>query len=75
MKNVDIVVNASNEYGSFAQMRIHGVEIINEGSSMSVDDIQVSQACTFVATAITPWSKQGVIRIKDDGKTTTISSA
>ena len=68
----DIVITANNEYGSFAQMQIHGVEIMNEGSSMSIDDITTSQACTFIATGITPWTKQGFIKIRDDGKSTSI---
>lgn len=70
----DIVVTAHNEYGSFAQMQIHGVEIMNEGSSMSVDDITTSQACTFIATGITPWTKQGFVKIRDDGKSASILS-
>lgn len=64
----DIVITATNEAGHYAQMKIHGVEILNSGSSMSVDDMQINEACTFVATAITPFSKQGFIKIKDDGK-------
>lgn len=69
-----IVINAAPEYGSFTQMQIHGVEILNVGSSISVDDMQTTEACTYIATSITPWSKQGYIRIKDDGKSTEISS-
>lgn len=69
----DIVITAASEYGAYAQMQIHGVEIINAGSSMSIDDITTSEACTFIANGITPWSKQGFIHIRDDGKTTTKS--
>ncbi len=58
-----------NEYGSYAQMQIHGVEILNGGSSMSTDDMTTSEACTFLANGITPWNKQGMVRIRDDGKT------
>lgn len=64
----DIVITATNEHGHFAQMKIHGVEILNCGSSMSIDDMQINEACTFVAIAITPFNKQGFIDIKDDGK-------
>ena len=65
----DIVITAMNEYGSYAQMQIHGVEILNGGSSMSTDDMTTSEACTFLANGITPWNKQGMVRIRDDGKT------
>lgn len=68
----DIVVTAHNEYGSFARMQIHGVELMNQGSSMSIDDIMISEACTFIATAITPWDKQGFVKINDDGRSSTI---
>jgi hypothetical protein len=64
----DIVLTASNEYGSVARMMIHGVEIMNVGSSMSIDDITTDEACTFIATAITPWSNQGFVQIGNDGK-------
>ena len=68
----DVVLTASNEYGSFARMMIHGVEILNVGSSMSADDVQTNEACTFVATAVTPWSDQGFLRISDDGQSASI---
>ncbi len=33
-------------------MEILGVEILNEGSGMSIDDIATDKACTFVARKI-----------------------
>lgn len=65
----DIVLTASNEYGGVAKMAIHGVEILNAGSSISIDDISLDQACTFIATAITDWHGQGFVSIGNDGKT------
>lgn len=65
----DVVITASNEYGSVARMMIHGVEIINTGSSLSIDDITTDEACTFIANAITPWRDQGFIRVNNDGRT------
>jgi hypothetical protein len=70
----DIVLTASNEYGSVARMMIHGVEIMNVGSSMSIDDITTDEACTFIATAITPWSNQGFVKVGSDGKTATFNA-
>jgi len=66
----DIVITSSNEYGSFMRMMIHGVEILNCGSGMSIDDITTDEACTFIATRITPWSDQGFIHVSQDGKST-----
>lgn len=64
----DVVITASNEYGAVARMMIHGVEILNVGSSMSINDITTDEACTYVANAITPFRDQGFIRINNDGK-------
>lgn len=51
----DIVLTAANEYGQVAQMSIRSVEILNEGSGMSIDDIVTEQTMTFVAREISPW--------------------
>ncbi|UNY39912.1 tail tube protein [Bacillus phage vB_BauM_KLEB27-3] len=48
----DITINFLNEYGQSSQMTIYGVEILNEGMGMSVDDITTEKACTFVARSI-----------------------
>jgi hypothetical protein len=48
----DITINFLNEYGQSAKMTIFGVEILNEGMGMSVDDITTEKACTFVARSI-----------------------
>jgi hypothetical protein len=69
----EVVITASNEYGSFAKMAIHGVEILNCGSGMSIDDITTDEACTFVATRVTPWNSQGFIRAKKGGVSTEIT--
>lgn len=63
----DVVITAANEYGAVARMMIHGVEILNAGSSLSIDDITTDEACTFIATAVTPWRDQGFVKINDDG--------
>jgi len=48
----DITINFLNEYGQAATMTIYGVEILNEGMGMSVDDITTEKACTFIARDI-----------------------
>lgn len=59
----EIVITAANEYGNNMVMKIHGVEIINTGSGMSVDDISTDESCTFIATGITSWKVGQTIRI------------
>lgn len=51
----DIVLTAANEYGQVATMSINAVEILNEGSGVSVDDIVTEQQMTFVAREVMPW--------------------
>ena len=55
----DIVIVAANEYGKAATMRIYGVEILNEGSRFSIDDIVIENQMTYVCRTILPWQKLG----------------
>lgn len=55
----DIVLTAINEYGHAARMVIRGVEILNAGSGISIDDITTDENMTFVATDIIPWTSLG----------------
>jgi hypothetical protein len=55
----DIVLTAINEYGHAARMVIKGVEILNAGSGISIDDITTDENMTFVATDIVPWQSLG----------------
>jgi hypothetical protein len=51
----DVILSAANEYGERASMKIIGVELMNENSGFSIDDIVVEQQYTFVALDVTPW--------------------
>ncbi len=55
----DVTLTAANEYGQLAVMRILGVEILNEGSGVSIDDIVTEQNMTYVARAVIPWRPSG----------------
>ena len=55
----DVVIVAMNEYGQGAQMIIYGIEILNEGSGFSIDDIVIENQMTYVARTILPWQKLG----------------
>jgi len=52
----DVVLTAANEYGQIALMTIWSIEILNEGSGISIDDITTEQEMTFVARRVSPWS-------------------
>lgn len=60
----NITLAAANEYGALAVKRILGVEILNEGSGCSIDDIVTEQQYTFVAREITPWIRQRRIQLR-----------
>lgn len=55
----DVVLTALNEYGHAARMAIRGIEILNAGSGISIDDITTDENMTFVATDIIPWTPLG----------------
>jgi hypothetical protein len=46
----NIIITCNNEYGDVSTMGIYGVRLVNEGSTMSVDDILTEQTNTYVAT-------------------------
>lgn len=56
----DITLVAANEYGQLASMAVYGVEILNEGSGLSIDDIVNETQMTFVAKSLTPWTPADV---------------
>ena len=55
----DVTIVAANEYGRSATMRIYGVEILNEGSGFSIDDIVIENQMTYVCRTILPWQQLG----------------
>lgn len=51
----DITMAGTNELGAACSMKIFGVEILNEGFGISVDDSVSESQATFVARAVEPW--------------------
>jgi hypothetical protein len=51
----DVTLIAQNEYGRAASSAVIGVEIINEGGGISVDDITNEQQMTYIAITKMPW--------------------
>ena len=50
----DITITFANEYGQAAVRAIYGVELINEGSGVSMDDITIEESMTYVARELGP---------------------
>ena len=42
--------------GAASTMKIFGVEILNEGSGVSIDDAVTEMQATFVARYVEPWT-------------------
>ncbi len=52
----DITLSGANEMGAATAMRIYGVEVLNEGSGVSIDDAVTEMQATFVARLVEPWA-------------------
>lgn len=52
----DITLVAQNEYGQGAWSSVIGVEIINEGGGISMDDLTNEEQCTYIAISRHPWT-------------------
>ena len=62
-----------NEYGQSSEMRIYGIEILNEGMGMSVDDITTQKSCSFVARGLddmraNKYEEQMTGRVQEPGR-------
>lgn len=66
----DITLAAANEYGSLAVMRIFGVEILDEGYGVSIDDIVSEQQMTYVARTLVGWRPVGKVDMSKAGDAT-----
>ena len=51
----DITLAGASEYGACTAMKIYGVEILNEGSGVSIEDANTEMQATFVARFVEPW--------------------
>jgi hypothetical protein len=61
----DCVLVAQNEVGISAQMRIFGMEFLNEGSGVSIDDRTIECQHTWIARTVLPWRKTGQFGTND----------
>lgn len=51
---LDIVLTFANEYGIFSKMKIYGITFIDEGGTMSIDDLITESTLTYMARGIQP---------------------
>jgi hypothetical protein len=55
----DVTLAAANEYGNLAVMRIFGIELLNEGYGVSIDDMVSEMQHTYVARTLVSWRPLG----------------
>ena len=53
----DVTMTFANEYGQAAFQKIYDVDILNEGSGVSVDSVVMERQMTFIAPHVTDSSK------------------
>lgn len=58
----DVVLAAANEYGAIASMQILGVELLNSGYGVSIDDIVSEHSYTYIAHGVLPWRYETDLR-------------
>lgn len=51
----DVTLSSANEMGKGSVMRVIGLEILNEGSGMSIDDTSNEIQMTYLARLLLPW--------------------
>lgn len=56
----DVVISFTSEYGALSQMKIYGITVIDEGQTMSVDDLICEQTYTYIAQGIVPMTSNNV---------------
>ncbi len=62
----DVTITYANEYGNAAVRSIYGVEILNEGSGASMDDVMIEETMTFVARELGPMNATQVSETEYD---------
>lgn len=50
----DMVITFANEFGVFSKMKLLGLSIVDEGGTMSIDDLIQEQTFTYMARGIQP---------------------
>ena len=65
----DITISFANEYGQRATIVLYGVELLNEATGFSIDNVTSEKACTFVARRVKymqPVDRKGNYQSGDD---------
>ncbi len=64
----DITIVFANELGQVSRMTIYGVEFVNEGQTMSIEDLLLENVCQYVARDIDPMRGVGQRKIDENNR-------
>lgn len=65
---IDLTLVFANEYGSISKMGIYGVEFLNDGLTLSSEDILTEVVCQFTARDIDIPSDVGIVKLSQKEK-------
>jgi len=65
---MDLTVLFANEYGSISRMGIYGVEFMNDGVTMSVEDLLTEQVINFVARDVDIMTSVGRMKLSQNDR-------
>lgn len=57
---MDVSISFSNEYGSLSTIRIYGIELVDHGMTMSVDDMITEQVISYMAIGMQEMAPEGL---------------
>lgn len=60
---IDLTIVFANEYGALSQMNIYGVEFVNDGMTLSIEDLLTEEVFQFVARDADIMTSHGNIRL------------
>jgi len=63
---IDLTIIFANEYGSLSKAAIYGVEFMNDGYTLSVEDLLTEEIINFVARDVDPMVSMGNIGLQRD---------
>ena len=62
----DMILTGSNELGANSYMVLYGVELVNEGITMSIQDLAIENVVQYIARDFDPWTKLNEKRTRFD---------
>ena len=64
MPPIDLTIIFANEYGSISKAAIYGVEFMNDGYTLSIEDLLTEEVINFVARDVDPMVSLGYIGLQ-----------